>query len=387
MFRITFFILQAILAGFVVLWLVRHPGMIDIDWLDYHLEMPIALFLGAAFLVFLTSVFFFKILRAIWLIPGKFRDRYNVYDRKKAHVNLMAAISAYENENLERAYELLNPALQNLETKPIATFFASLIAQKQGKISEVQTYLTELTRLPGGESLGYQRLITQEYEKGKNHNAADYARQALPYIAYAPKLGNVIFDTFLSCGLLEDAEQAFQKIAHCKLLPKEKLMRLGSKLASAKSQAALDLQKFQCALQEARKAYDICPELEQALLYARLMIIQNQSRQARKLLEKTWKETPDPKIIDLYFTTYDVLDPFAKYQMVEKLVQENSSHPTSLLARARAAMTAELWGVARSYLQEYQDHYPEDHCFLTLMAEYEQRANHDTEAALRWLTK
>ena len=73
--------------------------------------------------------------------------------------------------------------------------------------------------------------------------------------------------------------------------------------------------------------------------------------------------------------------------MVEKLVQENSSHPTSLLARARAAMTAELWGVARSHLQEYQGHYPEDHCFLTLMAEYEQRANHDTEAALRWLTK
>jgi hypothetical protein len=50
-------------------------------------------------------------------------------------------------------------------------------------------------------------------------------------------------------------------------------------------------------------------------------------------------------------------------------------------------MTAELWGVARSHLQEYQGHYPEDHCFLTLMAEYEQRANHDTEAALRWLTK
>ena len=387
--KVIFFMAQAMIGGIIVLWLINHPGTLDIHWLEYHLHMSIALCLGGFFAILLVGVFLFRVSRAIWRIPGKLYERYRLYDRKRACESLLTSLSAYQNENSPYASKALHPALQDPETRPIAIFLAALIAQKQEKPSEAQARFADLTKLPGGEALGYGGLIALERMSGEAHahDGADYARQALPYITHAPKLAVEIFDTFLSCELLDEAAQALQKTGRLKLLTKEQRKLLESRLATARSQTAIRSNEFGYALEEAEKAYQSHPYLQETLIYADLLISQHYPKQAQKLLEKAWRQMPDPKIINLYLRTHESLDPLAKYQLVEKLTRDNPFHPESLSARVHMALEAQLWGIARSHLQEYQEHHPEDTRFPKLMAEYEQQANHDANAALKWLYK
>jgi HemY protein len=388
MLKIVLIFLQLIVGIFVAFWLLKHPGTVCIDWLDYHIQLSLALFVTILCGASIFSILSFKLIKAFFSIPGHFYKRYLSYNHKKALASLTAAISAYENGDWVYAWETLDSALKEPELKPLALFVRALIAQEQSKNLEAQQYFKELTGFSETKTLGYKGLIILKRLDGGSQEAIEYARQALPFITHAPKLAAEVFDIFLSGSLWNEAEQALKKMAYSKALSKERWNSLYSKLSSAKAQSALAINEIDLALSEARKAYEICPTFDSTLLYARLLITQKCFHQARKLLEKAWHKTPHQEILDLYFFTYEIPpNPLEKYQIVEKLSQQNGSHSQVLLLRAKAAIEAELWGIALSYLQLYQSQYSETQEFIKIMIEYEQQANHDLEAALRWSIK
>ena len=383
--RFFIFSVQLLIGGLLFLWLMSQPeaGSVKIDWLGYNLQMSIGVFLGMFLLLIGVGGLFLKFLKGCIRLPKRWFQHRKEEEKKRAWESLIRVISAYAYEGLEYESESLKHSLSHPETCPLATFFAAVLAKQQGKTEEEFKHLIQLTQFSGTQALGYAGLIVQASGKEALH----HARQALPYIGQGPHLGKAVFESFLKEGFLTEAEQTLDQIKYLKLFPKPLLKKWEGRLLLAKAHASFQAHNASSALKEAKKAYEVCPEEEEGLAYAHHLIAGGQMKHARQILEKVWVQHPDARILEMYFSTYEKLDPCARYEVVEKLTQRVQDNPVALLSCAQVAMEAQLWGIAQSHLQQCQDIAPDHPGLLKKRAEYELKTNQDAQAALPWLTK
>ena len=95
---LSLFILIILAAG-VASWLMAQPGILSIEWLGWQMEMPSSLAVTLVVVFALILVFFDRLRRALWSMPGllggRWRERRDIAGHRALTLGLVA-VSAGE---------------------------------------------------------------------------------------------------------------------------------------------------------------------------------------------------------------------------------------------------------------------------------------------------
>ncbi len=378
---------QFILIAGLILGFYLYPGSIDIIWFNYKIHLSIGVFLSLIFLAFVLISLVLKLCRMIWQLPNRLSNKYRSQRFHQAQDSLKTALAKYQNMDFKKARQTLEEALRNKETDYFAHYLASQIAFKQQDFEAQEYHLEELIKLSGGQTLGYTNLIALKRGQVQGSELLKWADKAQPFMAEAPVLAEHLFEIYLHQSGPQKAREILDRLKRQKTVSKEQEQILEGELEKNEAEQALKNQEFSIALKKSEKAYEKNPIFDTLRLYVTLLLSLKYEKKAEKVLEQAWSQRPDSKIIDLYKKIDEMTSPLIQFQRIEKLTQSQASHPESLLAKAQSALDAQLWGLALNFLQEYETKYEATTRFLSLKARYEQLANHDIEAALKWLGK
>jgi HemY protein len=240
--------------------------------------------------------------------------------------------------------------------------------------------------------LGLRGLLTQALREGDEARALDLARRAHALRPRTPWVLHSLFDLSQRCGDLETAERALKESVRAKALPRPEAERKHAVLLLERALAARHEEGAGAALDLAREAHKLAPELIAAsALFAELLIEADDKRKAARVIEAAWAMAPHPELARLYLLARPNQDSIERLKTLGRLAERNRSHPETHLARARAALEARLWGEARRHLEaaagpDGLDGHPRE-SVCRLMAELEESERADAEAARAWLTR
>lgn len=178
-YRLVFLVLLVLVAGAVASWLATQPGMLQLEWLGYKLQMRTSL--GVALLVILGLMLIFadRLVRGLFDLPGTMGRRLARRRAAQGHRALalgMIAVSAGEpgeaRRQAARAQRLLSaPQLTDL--------LSAQAANLSGDSQAAGRYFSSLTRDPDTAFLGHIGLARLALEQDRNDEALAEAKTAL----------------------------------------------------------------------------------------------------------------------------------------------------------------------------------------------------------------
>lgn len=143
------------------------------------------------------------------------------------------------------------------------------------------------------------------------------------------------------------------------------------------------------AIKWAHKAITAEPaRADASAILARAISADGKARKASVELEKAWAANPHPSLLSAYLQLAPGEAALARAGRIEKLVAGNPDHPESRLAQGESALSAELWGQARSRLEPLLDKGTAASSrsrAAALMAQVEIGESGDTKAATQCL--
>jgi HemY protein len=141
------------------------------------------------------------------------------------------------------------------------------------------------------------------------------------------------------------------------------------------------------ALRLAREAQRLDPGLVPAAVQlAGLLIDAGKTREATRVVESAWVQSPHPALAQAYAATNADESPLDRARRFERLGEMNRSTRDARLELAEVAMAARLWGEARRHLEMAMELGPTVRTYR-MMAELEEQERGDSDAAARWLRK
>ena len=177
--RLVLLVLLVLVAGAVASWLAIQPGMLQLEWLGYNLQMRTSL--GVALLVILGLMLIFadRLARGIFDLPGTLGRRLTRRRAAQGHRALalgMIAVSAGEpgeaRRHAARAQRLLSaPQLTDL--------LSAQASNLSGDSQAAGRYFSSLTRDPDTAFHGHIGLARLALEQDRNDEALAEAKTAL----------------------------------------------------------------------------------------------------------------------------------------------------------------------------------------------------------------
>jgi HemY protein len=334
-------------------WFAVNPGQVTIDWLGYRIEAPVGLLaLGVALIAFLLTAllrfwdFLVTAPRRLRLWRDARRRRHGYRALSRGMVAVAAGDAAAARLSSRRAEALLAAG----ET-PLPLLLAAQAAQLEGDEREAQRCFTLMLQRPETEFLGLRGLLSQSARAGDMPRALTLAKRAYELKPNTPWVLTALFDLLIRQGEWRAAEEIVERAEKRKVLAPARAKRDLAILAHAQSLQAERNNEGPAALRFARRAHRLAPDLAPlAVRLAALLVKDDHRREAVKIIEQSWPLAPQPELARLYLEARPESDPLKRVGTIERLAKLAPNHLETHLALARAAMSAELWGKARSEL-------------------------------------
>ena len=353
MIRFALYTLALAIVLLAAGWFAVNPGNITIDWLGYRIEAPVGvLALGVALIVFLLTA-----LLRFWVFmvtaPSRLAAWREARRRRHGYIALsrgMVAVAAGDAAAARISSRRAEALLAAGET-PLPLLLAAQAAQLEGDEKEARRYFTLMLERPETEFLGLRGLLSQAVRAGDMPRAVTLAKRAYELKPNTPWVLTALFDLLIRHGEWRAAEEIVERAEKRKVLPPPRARRDLAILAHAQSLQAERGGQAPDALRFARRGHRLAPEL--APLAARLAVLlihDGHKREAAKIIEQSWPLSPQPDLARLYLEAKGESDPLKRVGQLEKLTKLAPHHLESHLALARVAMSAGLWGKARSEL-------------------------------------
>ncbi|HFA59302.1 MAG TPA: heme biosynthesis protein HemY, partial [Rhodospirillales bacterium] len=177
--KLVLFVVLALVAAPVAAWLADNPGQVRIAWLDVEIETTVGLLLVGVLLVAAAAVLAFELLRWLFGLPRRLRERRGYRRLAEGYealtTGLVAAAAgdvASARHHVRRAEKLLEdgvPALLLLEAQT---------AQLQGDETDAIRRFRAMLRNPETELLGLRGLLAHALKDGDQATALELARKA-----------------------------------------------------------------------------------------------------------------------------------------------------------------------------------------------------------------
>ncbi len=381
---LRYFILIAVFVAGAA-WFADQPGSVSVQWAGYQIDTSFAVLSIVVAVISIVVALIYRFWIFIARVPGNMGLAWQVRRRNKGFAALtkgMVAVAAGDSEEARRQSRRAEGILSD---PPLTMLLSAQAAQLNGDERAAERFFKAMTDNAETEFLGLRGLLNQAMARGDTDDAIALARQAHRLKPNSEWVSESLFDLQTNSALWLDASVTVREAARNKHLSQEQSERRQAVLSFQLSIAAEQDGDHEAALKYARAALSKDDTLLPAVLgVVRAWVKMGRRRKAGGMIEKAWKQSPHPDLVELYKQVRSADDTLAAVKAVERLAGYNPGHVESELAIARAALNADLWGQARQRLEPISVDEPSAR-ICRMMAALEEAEHGDLAAARQWL--
>ena len=387
MIRALLYIVQIGLVVAAAIWLADHPGRVGIDVDGYRIDTSVGVLAVAVFVLVLVGVAVYALARVLRKAPGELARSRRSRRRARGYQALtqgMVAVAAGDSGEAGRHARRANALLSD---PPLTMLLSAQAAQIEGDEAAAGRYFHAMLGRPEMEFLGLRGLLMQSTRAGDSAAALEYARRAYQLRPQTPWVLTTLFDLQVRAGQWDEAEKTLDEAIRRRAVDAARGQRDKVLVLNERGRAAEAAGEPARALSFARKSLDLGRDfLPATLRVARLLIADDSARRATRVIEDAWRQGPHPDLLALYREALAPADELTWLTAAQKLAEQNSGHPETLLALAEAALAARLWGEARRYLDAVLEGGDTARA-CRLRARLEEAEHGDGRAAREWLAR
>ncbi len=344
-------LLLAVVVLATILFVQKDPGFVLVKYGDFSVETSLAFGILAVAIATLLIHFIFRVLMAIWNLPGAVKRQSKSRGYEKSRRLLNQGLIDLAEGRFDQAESNLVKLVEFSESPLVHYLAAARAAQLQGKHDERDSYLKAAheARPEAEMAIG----VTQA-ELQLAHQQLEQSLATLTHLrGIAPRHDHVLRLLARVYFELEDWQSLVEllpDIRKKKLLKESILKNMEGKsyrgfLAAAKgNQQALE------------KAWTKIPKASQTdadliLYYIKLSNrASSNSSSVEQLIIKSLDQKWDNRLVEAY-GLFKAIDPNQQLRRTEKWLGDYAKNEYLLLALGRICIRARLWGKAQSYLE------------------------------------
>ncbi|WP_282046006.1 heme biosynthesis HemY N-terminal domain-containing protein [Roseibium album] len=386
MIRVLLFfsLLFGLAAGFG--WVADLPGTISVSWDGYVWEQPpvvAALVVGALLAVFLIAVWIIRVILKSPQIANRFFKRRR---QDKGYAALSHGLIALGTGDAKLARRHGLEADRLLSEEPAAKLLLAQTAQLAGKDDEARQRFESMLDDPETKALGLHGLFVEAERHREPVAARHYAEEAAKTSPGLEWAGKAVLGYQAVAHHWDEALKTLERNYAAKLLDKKSYRRERAVILTALAQKLEDGEPeraFSLAKEAHGLALDLVPA---AVLTSRLATRRGDIRKAAKVLEATWRLSPNPELAETYAHVRTGDSAVDRLKRVKSLSAQRTNTPEGAMAIARAAIEAREFEEARTQLKKVLQSEPTRSAFL-LMAEVEEAEHGDKGRMRDWLAR
>lgn len=350
MIRLLVFIAGIIVAALGLAWLADRPGTVAIEWMDYQVKM--SAFAGVIALAALVAVLvlLWSALRYLMSRPEAMAKHFRERRRRQGFDALTQGLLAVGVGDRQLAQRYANVARRSLPDEPLTALLKAQAAQLKGDRAASRRSFEAMLERPDTELLGLRGLYLEAKRGNDNAAARALAEQA---VRRDPKLAwsvNALFDMQTRDG---DWEGALETLALARKnggIEPDVAVRRRAVLLTAEARE-LEASSPDKALGLAMEALRLAPSLIPAAEIAgRILASRGETRQASRLIARTWKLAPHPDLALVYAYAKAGDSPRERLKRVKWLASTTPDDIEGRIAVAVAAIEAHEWAEAEAAL-------------------------------------
>ena len=390
MLRALLFLALVTLAAIFVASLIDRPGTVTLEWLGYRVETTAALLIAMIAIIAALTALTYRIILAVWNAPAKVNALWHGRRQQKGYQALTKGMVAIAAGDAEEARRQEKRAQVLLKEPPLTMLFSAQTAQLNGDEKAAERFFQAMTEQPDTEFLGVRGLLNQALNRGDYSKALKLAQRAHRLRPKSDWVAAHLFNLQIQKGLWLDAQVTIDEQIRNNLIDRSIGQQRKALLIFQQGIEMRVAGDTKSAAKKFKDAYSQNPTfIPSALAHANALIKREKCVKATEVIKNAWRIKPHPGLVEPFCLGSEAKDELAVLKATHRLVFANRDHPESLIALARAALGARLWGEARTHLKaltpEHDTH--EEARVCRLWAKLEESENQDIAASQNWLTQ
>jgi HemY protein len=344
-------VFAAVVAAAV--FFANHPGQVAIIWQGWQAETSVGVLVAAVIVAALAVWLLLWAVRLVLGSPRALLGRRREQRRRAGYRALTQGMVAVAAGDPQEARRYASRADALLADPPLTLLLSAQTAQLEGDETAAKKFFTAMLERPETEFLGLRGLLNQAVRAGDQGTALRLTERAMTLRPNTPWVVESRFDLEAREGKWDAAEETLAQAAKRRIIPRERARHHRGVILYELSRAAAANGDSRRGLDLAAQAQGLLPDLAApAVHYARLLLDQQRTAPATKVVERAWRTAPHGELAQVYGTVYSGEAPLGRYKRFERLAGQNPEARESHIALATAALDAQLWGEARRHLEQ-----------------------------------
>ena len=384
----TFFILAVTLvAVLIAIEVADIPGEVSFIWEGWRVVAPAPILILLAFIFGLVLILTFSLWRGLWITPTRLMAAYKESRQERGYRALTQGMVAVAAGDANEAKRQAKRAEALLDAPPLTMLLAAQAAQLQGEEEAATAYFRDMLKSEETAFLGLRGLLIQAQKSGNNDEALLLVERAHRLKPKTSWVLNTMYDLHTSGHKWVEAARALDGLVKIGIVERKVANRRKAAMELIQIAEARARGDEHARLVGSRLAHKLSRDwVPSSIGLAETLADLNKTRQARRLIEKSWVKTPHPRLLEIYRRCLFEDNPIQRLNMIERLVAKNPSHPESRVALVEAMIEANLWGPARTHLMALLEK-GETINLCRLMAKLEEGENKDPDSSNDWLRR
>ena len=369
------------------IWLADLQGHVRIETAGYIVDSPA---IGLVVLAVVAIAVFVVLLYRLWRVFGGAPRRYLAYRnsnrRQRGYQALtqgMVAVAAGDPREARRSARKADALLND---PPLTMLLSAQAAQLEGDEDAARRYFEAMLDEPEMAFLGVRGLLMQATRRGDKVEALQLASRAHELRPDTPWVLRRLLDLQVNAGQWDAADETLRRALRVGAIAAEDARRQRSALAVEASREAAANGDLPVATVRARQAHDLDPaSVPATVVHAQRLVEAGKPRRAAKTIETAWRKQPHPDLAEAFRVLGGKDEPpLERVKRFQRLFSVRPDHAESHIALAEASLAAQLWGEARTHLEQ-AGATAKSTRLLRLMADLEEQEHGDLKAARHWL--
>lgn len=371
-----------------VLWLVEHPGSVEVSWLGYEIRVQVAILLALAFFGFLLLIPGLLLVRYLLGLPSLLRNHGRQNRQQKGLSSLTHALTSLAISDMDSASRHTRKAAEFLGEGPLTALLGAQIAYRQDNIKDTQTHLKEMLEYGETKFIAARALSSFARSEGNYAAAIAFAQDALKESPKNPWAYRSLCDLYMREERWQEAEMLVKNAGKKRRLNADQAHRLLALFYYIQATRNAELGQLDTAMRSAweahRQDHSFIPA---TICYVNLAGKKGEKRRALAALEKSFKAMPHPELSEaLLDLCHD--EPTRKLEKrAYELAKTNPSHPESQYVQAMVAIHLGQWDAARQHIKSALSLAESARAYKLLAAIETGQNTNNRAASAEWLTR
>lgn len=388
MIRILVYVLIVLGLGLGFAWLADRPGELSLIWQGQRVEM--SLMVAATLLVSLIAALLIVLwlIRVVWLSPHSITRYFRARKRDRGYQALSTGLIAAGagDAALARKMTARTRGLISSDQEPLIHLLEAQTALIEGKYDDARKKFELMADDPETRELGLRGLYLEAKRLGANEAARQYAERAAEKSPHLPWATVAALDYRSQSGQWDEAIRLLDQSRAAHVIDRKEADRKKAVLLTARAQAKLESDP-KGARDDAQAALKLSGDLVPAgLIAAKALFREDNLRKAASILEKLWKQEPQPELAEIYVRARSGDSALDRLKRAKKLESLRPNNAVSLAAVAQSALEARELSLARTKAEAAARLQPNEGIFL-LLADIEEADTGDDGRIRHWMNQ